>query len=270
MVLPAMSSYIRLAESDVKSFLRPSQSTRPHGTRLVVPVSVIALLTAGILAVNSIGGASVELEGSPNLTPVTIAQAAPQHQSQAVAGITAANSAPTPIVSSAPAEALSIPNNTVAYDRFSISAPVSWDASFGSPEVYEALKHGVVHLDGTAKPGQQGAVVVFGHSSDLPWRSGSYKTVFAPIVKSSKGDRIQIAYNGVMYTYQVTKTYEVAADQVEILSSNSAGMLRLVTCTPIGTNLRRFVVEAEQISPSPAANTAFTATPFGDNLLGDL
>jgi sortase A len=109
------------------------------------------------------------------------------------------------------------------------------------------LKKNAIHYPGTAFPGDFGNTVVFGHSA-LPqfYRAGNPLTIFNPIVKAKLGDQIIVDYDHLQYTYQVTRITETTASQIEVLAQNyDRRQLTLITCTPLGTYWRRFVVRAE-------------------------
>lgn len=111
----------------------------------------------------------------------------------------------------------------------------------------EDLKNGVIHFPGTANPGENGNVFITGHSSYYLWDDGDYKDVFARLNKLEVGDDIVVYYNQQKYTYKVREKREVKKDDVSILEQNKdEKIITLMTCTPVGTNLRRLVVVAEQ------------------------
>jgi len=59
---------------------------------------------------------------------------------------------------------------------------------------------------------------------------------------------IFIAYDGIEYTYRVSKTYEVKPNELWVLRQDySQKTLKVVTCVPPGTTLRRLIVEAQLI-----------------------
>jgi LPXTG-site transpeptidase (sortase) family protein len=63
-----------------------------------------------------------------------------------------------------------------------------------------------------------------------------------------KGDEIKILDDGITYTYQVMEKTEVKPEDTYILAQRrDAKLLKLVTCTPEGTYLRRGVVTAQLI-----------------------
>ncbi len=111
----------------------------------------------------------------------------------------------------------------------------------------DALKGGVVRYPGTAVPGEQGNVFLTGHSSYYLLAPGDYKDVFALLHKMELGDEVIVYYNQKKVRYKVNEIKEVWPNEVEILEQTNDYRLTLMTCTPIGTNLRRLVVTAIQV-----------------------
>jgi len=115
-------------------------------------------------------------------------------------------------------------------------------------QIQGALQDGVVHYPGTAKPGQFGNVFVTGHSSFYPWAPGEFKDVFALLGQLDVGDRFYIYYDQIKYTYQINEKFEVQPSAVEVLAQpKNKKIVTLMTCTPVGTTLRRLIIKAEQI-----------------------
>jgi len=117
-------------------------------------------------------------------------------------------------------------------------------------DIQDALHHGVVHYPGSAKPGQAGNFFLTGHSSYYPWDNGKYKDVFALLPQLEVGDTYSVYYGGDKHTYRVSKKYEVKPSDVTVLDQPTTKRIAtLMTCTPIGTTLRRLIVQAEEIDP---------------------
>ncbi|MDP6575149.1 MAG: sortase [Candidatus Peribacteraceae bacterium] len=117
-------------------------------------------------------------------------------------------------------------------------------------DIQEALALGVVHYPGTAKPGQAGNFFVTGHSSYYPWATGKFKTVFARLPELEPGDEYWIYYGGDKHRYIVRSKKEVRPSDVTVLDQPiDRRIATLMTCTPIGTTLRRLVVSAEEVDP---------------------
>lgn len=115
-------------------------------------------------------------------------------------------------------------------------------------EIQEALRDGVVHYPGTAEPSESGNVVITGHSSYFPWDPGRFKDVFALLHEVAVGDTIIVYYNQQKYSYEVYETRVVTPDKVDVLTQAGENRLTLITCTPVGTNLKRLVVLAKPIN----------------------
>ncbi|MBP7114492.1 MAG: sortase [Candidatus Peribacteraceae bacterium] len=115
-------------------------------------------------------------------------------------------------------------------------------------DIQVALKDGVVHYPGSARPGQPGNFFLTGHSSYYPWDDGKYKNVFARLGELDLGDTYTVYYGGDRHTYRIVKKYEVKPSDVSVLDQpTSKRLATLMTCTPIGTTLRRLIVLAEEI-----------------------
>jgi len=63
------------------------------------------------------------------------------------------------------------------------------------------------------------------------------------------GDKILLTFDDVQYTYLVQSKKEVLSTDVQILTQQyDARRLKLVTCVPEGTYLRRGVVTAQLVT----------------------
>lgn len=116
------------------------------------------------------------------------------------------------------------------------------------------LNESLIAYPGTALPGDLGAPVIFGHSVLRQFYYPSeknprrYTSIFSYIMTLKKGDAIYVTHNDVKYTYLVTDKTEVKPEDVYILSQRyDSRQLKLVTCVPEGTYLRRGVVTAQLV-----------------------
>jgi len=113
-------------------------------------------------------------------------------------------------------------------------------------DIQEYLRQGVVHYPLTANPGEVGNMVITGHSSYFPWAEGGYKQVFSRLDEIQIGDQIDIYKDQRRYRYKVFSKKVVAPQEVEVLNQTTdRKLLTVITCTPLGTTLRRLVVIAE-------------------------
>lgn len=116
------------------------------------------------------------------------------------------------------------------------------------------LNKSLIQYPDTALPGQPGATVVFGHSTLRQFYSPSeknskrYSSIFSTIMTLREGDEIYLTYQNVKYSYRVLSNHEVKPTDTFILSQRyDARQLKLITCVPEGTTLRRGVVVAELV-----------------------
>jgi LPXTG-site transpeptidase (sortase) family protein len=114
-------------------------------------------------------------------------------------------------------------------------------------DIQKALQNGVVHYPSTANPGEHGNVVITGHSSYFLWDPGRYKDVFAALHRVVVGDKVVVYYGQQKYVYKVTEIKKVLPKEIEVLLPSGDDRLTLITCTPIGTNLRRLIVIAKPV-----------------------
>jgi len=117
-------------------------------------------------------------------------------------------------------------------------------------DIQQGLQDGVVHYPGTARPGQAGNFFVTGHSSYYPWAPGKYKSVFAQLSVLNVGDEYWVYYGGDKYRYIVTEKKEINPSDVTVLDQPiSKRISTLMTCTPVGTTLRRLIITAQEVDP---------------------
>ncbi len=138
------------------------------------------------------------------------------------------------------------PNNTLIVEKIGVQAPILWDST--TENIEENLTQGVVHLAGSAYPGQKGNVFITGHSSNFWWRKGDYNTVFALLNNLAVGDEIVVVYQDKEFHYQVHRKLKVAPGEIgQYTQSTDEPVLTLMTCWPIGTNWKRLIVQAKLV-----------------------
>lgn len=118
-------------------------------------------------------------------------------------------------------------------------------------EIQTGLQAGVVHYPGTAKPGQAGNFFVTGHSSYFPWAPGKFKSVFARLNELDAGDEYWVYYGGDKFRYVVQGKKEINPNDVTALDQPvNKRISSLMTCTPVGTTLRRLIINAQEVDPA--------------------
>ncbi len=127
-------------------------------------------------------------------------------------------------------------------NKLGIQVPVMEDIDGQNKSVYyKALNRGVAHYKGTAKPGENGNIFIFGHSSTLIG-SGDYAQIFASLNNLKKGDEAIITYRDKSYRYGVSAKKIVASDDASVLEPTKTEQLTIMTCWPIGSNAKRLIV----------------------------
>ncbi len=116
--------------------------------------------------------------------------------------------------------------------------------------IQESLQDGVAHYPGTARPGQAGNFFLTGHSSYFPWAPGEYKSVFARLHNLDVGDEYWVFYNGDRYRYVIQEKKEIKPSDVSVLDQPVSKRIgTLMTCTPVGTTLRRLIIISQEVDP---------------------
>ena len=123
-------------------------------------------------------------------------------------------------------------------------------------KVQDKLLYGAVLYPGTVKPGYFGNTTITAHSSYYPWANPKdYIDAFALLGEMKVGDGLSVFYHGQKYTYKVYDVFEVQPGDTSVIEQNEQRSdLTLITCTPVGTTLKRLIVKAEQVSPDPKKN----------------
>jgi sortase A len=149
-------------------------------------------------------------------------------------------------------------NPEVIIPKINVEIPVVYDASATNDTVIQQdLMQGVVHYAGTAAPGQNGNLVIVGHSSNNILNPGKYKFAFVLLHELQPGDTFYLQKDGKRYTYQIYSRRIVSPNDTSVLgATDKPATATLITCDPPGTSNNRLVVTGEQIDPSPAANVA--------------
>lgn len=116
----------------------------------------------------------------------------------------------------------------------------------------EDLSNHLIQYPGTANPGQLGSPVIFGHSvlrqfyNPSPTNKRRYISIFSKIMTLEDGDAIYVDFDGIRYHYVVKQKLEIKPEDVYILGQRyNSRELKLITCVPEGTYLRRGVVVAQ-------------------------
>ncbi|HET9850762.1 MAG TPA: sortase [Candidatus Saccharimonadales bacterium] len=145
--------------------------------------------------------------------------------------------------------------------KINLEVPVIYRVdTINEQAVQNALESGVVHYADTAMPGQDGNLVIVGHSSNNILNPGRFKFAFVLLHDLQVGDTFFIQKDGKRYTYQVYERKIVSPTDVSVLGpADKPATASLITCDPPGTSNNRLVVIGQQISPDPSSNIAANA-----------
>lgn len=112
------------------------------------------------------------------------------------------------------------------------------------------LDKGVVYYPGSVLPGQNGQIVVLGHSAPPNWPRVKHDWVFSDIESLKVGDQIVIFFNNRQYTYRVIEKSIIKKGQ-DVGTFGLTGknnVLTIVSCWPPGKDYQRIAVSAELIN----------------------
>lgn len=107
------------------------------------------------------------------------------------------------------------------------------------------LLKGAVRYPGSAMLGEDGTVLLFGHSSYLPIvRNQNYKA-FNNIQKLKEGDIVSVYSGAREYRYAVTEVRLANAEEDVVELRSDGKYLALVTCNTFAAKTARFIVTAK-------------------------
>jgi sortase A len=156
------------------------------------------------------------------------------------------------------------PNPVIIIPKINVEIPVVYTVDSLDDSAIEAgLQQGVVHYYDTAYPGQDGNGVIFGHSAGNIFNPGLYKYAFSLLHYLQIGDTFTINYESKSYTYQVFNKFIVSPSDVSVVNpiAGHTATFTLITCNPPGLSTDRLIIQADQVNPNPALNTA-VASPI--------
>lgn len=139
-------------------------------------------------------------------------------------------------------------NKNVSYQlkikKINIDAPIVLNMDGKDEETYnKALESGVAHMLGTALPGEEGNIVIFGHSSKPKKYIGNYGAVFANINDLSIGDILEInSTNRETFKYKIEQKLLVDGKDVSYIQPTTDDRLTISTCWPIGSDKSRMIL----------------------------
>lgn len=115
----------------------------------------------------------------------------------------------------------------------------------------QVLVNGPARYVDSAKLGEKGNMLLFGHSSRLPVVRNQMYKAFNGISELKAGDVITVSGNGNEYLYVVTAVRIADAEEDVVSLSKDSTRLTLVTCNVLGEKTSRFIAEADFIGILP-------------------
>ena len=115
----------------------------------------------------------------------------------------------------------------------------------------QALLKGAVRYPTSALLGEEGNVVLFGHSSYLPIVGNSAYRTFNDIQKLKPGDTIIVSSSRTAYTYLVRSVAKANVEATAIPLSVRGRVLTLSTCDSFAAKTDRFIVVADFVESHP-------------------
>lgn len=135
---------------------------------------------------------------------------------------------------------------TIDIAAINLSATIANPATTDSATLDEVLLKGAVRYPTSAKLGETGNVVLFGHSSYLPIVLNQAFKTFDGIQKLKAGDVVVVSSSDTEYTYQVRSVAKESANgNLAIPLAAAEKTLTLVTCNSFAEKTDRFVVVAD-------------------------
>lgn len=171
-------------------------------------------------------------------------------ETEATTTVTEVKTTPTttpaaPVATIDPADTLPLSLSIDALDR---TVKVLNPASNSVEALDAALLNGVIRHPDSATFGEEGNMLILGHSSYLPTVHNRNFQALNGIQNLKWGDTITLESKNTEYTYKVEKSYKAKATGYTVPIAGKGKTLTLVTCNSFGSTEDRYVVEATLIS----------------------
>lgn len=163
---------------------------------------------------------------------------------QTAEAATVAPSAPAQPVKTYP---YSTKDNSLEIPAIGIETALVIGENTDVPTLERDLDKGAVIYPGSVSPGQNGQMVVLGHSAPPGWPHIKHDWVFSDVQKLKPGDEITMYFNNRQYVYKVTDTKIIKRGQ-EVGGDGLTGknnILTIVSCWPPGKDYQRIAVYAQ-------------------------
>lgn len=134
------------------------------------------------------------------------------------------------------------------YDQFILSIPKLRIEKQSVDVDTNDLSKGLVHLPGSALPGEKGNVFISGHSA-LSQFFALRSVPFSRLSELKKGDRVIVETPGSKFVYEISDFKVVDPADLSVIGAPEpqGRYVSLMTCVPPGLNLKRLVVVGKMI-----------------------
>ncbi|MDO8521996.1 MAG: sortase [bacterium] len=221
-----------------------SRHQRPPATVFLATVFVVFVLA--LLAADSVGFVPNYIDGTePNAQTNSVSLAdLPQ-----LGGLRSIESIVAEVE-----QPIALPERIVI-SAIGMDLPIQNPATKNIDALTEVLKSGPARYVDSAKLGEEGNMLLFGHSSQLPIVKNQMYKAFNNISKLNTGDTISVFGDGKEYLYSVVSVREGDANEDVIDLSRAKGTrITLVTCNTLGEKTARWIVEADFVGVVTSAN----------------
>ncbi|OGC88283.1 hypothetical protein A3D70_01075 [Candidatus Adlerbacteria bacterium RIFCSPHIGHO2_02_FULL_54_18] len=184
---------------------------------------------------------------------LAVVDALPEPKKTHASGATASREARPPVVaglSASPQVLPGLPVRIIA-PTIGLDMPVSNPSSTSVEALDQALLSGTVRYPASALLGQEGGVLIVGHSSYLPVVHNQNFKAFNHIKELKEGDDVSVYSAEAEYHYRVVGVRlgkalaSTPQDVVKLPDSGNGKYLVMVTCDSFGAKSDRYIVTAE-------------------------
>ncbi len=137
-------------------------------------------------------------------------------------------------------------NNSLEIPIIGLTTPLVIAENIDTSTLAKDLDKGVVYYPGSVLPGENGQIVILGHSAPPNWPHIKHDWVFSNINNLNSGDAIMLHFDGKTYTYRVVekKIIDQGQDVGSVELSKTDNVLTIISCWPPGKNYKRITVTA--------------------------
>jgi sortase A len=133
-------------------------------------------------------------------------------------------------------------------EQIGVDSPIVLNVDGADKKTYfDSLEKGVAHMKGSTPPGDEGNIVIFGHSSKPDGYKGEYGEAFAKLNDLEIGDSIKIINTKTKdeLNFSVIEKKIIQESDLSVIQPTQRALLTILTCWPIETHEKRLLIIAE-------------------------